>query len=55
MTLVSQMLLNFTDDYLAEELHNVFTSFLTFIEHGKAEIWIKKEAEETVGMVPILI
>lgn len=49
------MLLNFTNDKLAEELHNIFTSFLSFVEHGKSEIWIKKEAEEKLGMVLILI
>ena len=55
MILVTQMLLNFNNDQLGKELHDVYVSFLSSIEKGKSEIWTRKVPDETLGMVFILI
>lgn len=53
MALVAEMLLNFNNEKLAEELNSVYCSVLNLIDRAKYEIWNHKDIKERVHMVII--
>ncbi|XP_043471428.1 putative elongator complex protein 1 [Leptopilina heterotoma] len=50
VSLVAEMLLNFNNEKLGEELNNAYCLFINLIERSKYEIWNKKDIDERLSM-----